>query len=158
MTRQIDDYSDLPLFAKEEHFFVRSQLVRERAMPSIGLTSSEEAAKYIREQIGDYDREAFLVLGLNQRHRLNVTSIVHIGSATESIADAADIARVALYSNSTNIIIAHNHPSGVSSPSPEDQKLTQRVKAVVALLNIRLLDHIIIGAGEYYSFADQGAL
>jgi len=65
---------------------------------------------------------------------------------------------VALYSNARCIIIAHNHPSGDSSPSAEDRAVTKKVKEAATLLNIALLDHIIIGDGEYYSFADQGLL
>lgn len=160
MISRPDDYSDLPLFAsyKEEHYLVHSQLVRERPMPQIKVQSSAEAAQYIREQIGDYDREAFVVIALNTRHGINATAIIHIGSATESIVDTSDILRVALYSNARCIIIAHNHPSGESSPSAEDRAVTKKVKEATALLNITLLDHIIIGEGEYYSFADSGAL
>ena len=155
-----DDYSDLPLFAglEEVHYFVRSQLVRERSLPRIKIQSSTEAAQYIREQIGDYGREAFVVLALNTRHGVNAPSIVHLGSATESIVDTSDILRVALYSNARCIIIAHNHPSGEASPSAEDRAVTKKVKEAATLLNITLLDHIIIGDGEYYSFADQGLL
>lgn len=154
------DYSDLPLFAglREEHYFVRSQLVRERPLLRIKIQSSTEAAQHIREQIGDYDREAFVVLALDTRHGVNATSIVHLGSATESVVDTSDILRVALYSNARCIIIAHNHPSGDSSPSAEDRAVTKKVKEAATLLNIALLDHIIIGDGEYYSFADQGLL
>ena len=154
------DYSDLPLFATlhEEHYWERSQLIREKRMPPTKIQSSDDAATYIREQISDYDREAFVVLSLSTRHSINAASIVHIGSATESVVDTSDILRVALYSNARCIIIAHNHPSGESSPSAEDRAVTKKVKEAAALLNVTLLDHIIIGANEYYSFADSGLL
>lgn len=157
---RLDDYSDLPLFAgiSEEHYFVRSMMIREKVMPQIKISCSEDAAKFAREQIGDYDREAMLVMALNNRHGLNATSIVHIGSATESIADTADIIRVALNSCSRALIVVHNHPSGESAPSREDRAVTKKIKDACALMNIRFLDHIIIGDGEYYSFADQGLL
>ena len=157
---RLDDYSDLPLFAgiSEEHYFVRSMMIKEKVMPKIKISCSEEAAKFAREQIGNYDREVLLVMALNTRHSLNATSIVHIGSATESIVDPSDVIRVVLHSCSVALIIAHNHPSGDSSPSREDKTLTQKIKGAAVLMNIRFLDHIIIGDGEYYSFADQGAL
>ena len=151
-------YADLPLFETKTHYFVRSQLVREKEMPPVKISSSSDAAQYVREQIGDYDREVILALALDIRHNINATSIVHIGSGNESVADTADILRVALYSSSRNLIIAHNHPSGDPSPSAEDRAITQRLKEAAALLNITLMDHIIIGNNGYYSFADEGLL
>jgi len=160
MKRLPDSYSDLPLFAavNEEHYFVRSQMVREKVMPSIKFSNSEDVAKFVREQIGDYDREVMLVMALNNRNGLNATSIVHIGSTTESIANSADIIRVALNSCSTALIIAHNHPSGESAPSEEDRALTKKLREAAALMNMRLLDHVVLGNNNYYSFADSGIL
>lgn len=151
-------YKDLPLFGKSTHYFVRTQLVREKEMPHLNISCSTDAASYVREQIGDFDREVILAIAMDARHNVNATSMVHIGSANESVADTADILRVALYSSSRNLIIAHNHPSGDPSPSSEDKTLTKRLKEAAALLNITLLDHIIIGNESHYSFADEGQL
>jgi DNA repair protein RadC len=151
-------YAELPLFENRTHYYVRSQLVREKEMPHVKISSSSDAAKYIREQIGDYDREVILAIALNARNSVNATSIVHIGSGNESVADTADIVRVALNSCSRNLIIAHNHPSGEPSPSTEDQAITKRLKEAASLLGIKLMDHIIIGDDAYYSFADEGLL
>lgn len=140
------------------HYFVRSQLVREKEMPNVKITCSSDAASYVREQIGDYDREVILAMALDTRHNVNATSIVHIGTSNESVADTSDILRIALNSCSRNLIIAHNHPSGDPSPSAEDKALTKRLKEGASLLNIKLLDHIIIGIDNYYSFADEGQL
>lgn len=151
-------YADLPLFEKSTHYFVRTQLVREKEMPHFNISCSTDAASYVREQIGDFDREVILAIAMDARHNVNATSMVHIGSANESVADTADILRIALYSSSRNLIIAHNHPSGDPSPSAEDKALTKRLKEAAALLNINLLDHIIIGNETYFSFADEGQL
>lgn len=140
------------------HYFVRSQLVREKEMPNVKITCSSDAASYVREQIGDYDREVILAMALDTRHNVNATSMVHIGTSNESVADTSDILRIALHSCSRNLIIAHNHPSGDPSPSAEDKALTKRLKEGASLLNIKLLDHIIIGIDNYYSFADEGQL
>ncbi|NMC35221.1 MAG: DNA repair protein RadC [Veillonellaceae bacterium] len=160
MNSKPDDYSDLPLFAKvpEEHYFVRSHLVRESRLPLVIIQSSDEAARYIRGLIGDFDREAFVVLALNTRHGINATSIVHLGSVNESIVDPADVLRVALYSNAKCLIVAHNHPSGTVSPSTEDRTITKKIKEAAVIFSLTLLDHIIIGGEDYYSFADQGLL
>ena len=152
------NYTDLPLFEKSTHYFVRTQLVREKEMPHVNISCSTDAASYVRKHIGDFDREVILAIALDARHNVNATSMVHIGTANESVADTADILRVALYSSSRNLIVAHNHPSGDPSPSAEDKALTKRLKEAAALLNINLLDHIIIGDDRHYSFADEGQL
>ncbi len=152
------EYADLPLFEKQPHYFVRTQLVREKEMPHVNISCSADAAQYVREHIGDYDREVILVIAMDSRHNVNATSIVHIGTANESVADTADILRIALYSSSRNLIIAHNHPSGDPSPSAEDKALTKRMKEAASLMNIKLLDHLIIGSERYYSFTDEGQL
>ena len=152
------NYTDLPLFEKSTHYFVRTQLVREKEMPHANISCSTDAASYVREQIGDFDREVILAIAMDAHHNVNATSMVHIGTANESVADTSDILRVALYSSSRNLIIAHNHPSGDPSPSAEDKALTRRLKEAAALLNINLLDHVIIGNERHYSFADEGQL
>ncbi len=151
-------YADLPLFEKSTHYFVRTQLVREKEMPHANISCSTDAASYVREHIGDFDREVILAIALDARHNVNATSMVHIGTANESVADTADIIRIALFSSSRNLIIAHNHPSGDPSPSAEDRALTKRLKEAASLLNITLLDHIIIGSERHYSFADEGQI
>lgn len=151
-------YADLPLFENRTHYYVRSQLVREKEMPHVKISCSSDAAQYIREQIGDYDREVILAIALDFRHNINATSIVHIGSGNESIADPSDILRIALYSSSRKLIVAHNHPSGDPSPSMEDKAITKKLKEAAALLNSTLMDHIIVGNDRHYSFADEGIL
>ena len=152
------NYADLPLFEKSTHYFVRTQLVREKEMPHANISCSTDAASYVREHIGDFDREVILAIAMDARHNVNATSMVHIGTANESVADTSDILRVALYSSSRNLIVAHNHPSGDPSPSAEDKALTKRLKEAASLLNITLLDHVIIGNETYFSFADEGQL
>ncbi len=152
------NYTDLPLLEKGTHYFVRTQLVREKEMPHANISCSTDAASYVREQIGDFDREVILAIAMDARHNVNATSMVHIGTANESVADTSDILRVALYSSSRNLIVAHNHPSGDPSPSAEEKALTKRLKEAASLLNITLLDHVIIGDERHYSFADEGRL
>jgi len=151
-------YKDLPLFEKQPHYWVRSQLVREKEMPHVKIACSSDAASYARKHIGDFDREVILAIALDVRHNINATSMVHIGTSNESVADTADILRIALFSSSRNLIIAHNHPSGDPLPSAEDKALTKRLKEAASLLNIKLLDHIIIGSERHYSFCDEGQM
>ena len=157
-----DDYSDLPLFNQgakiEYHYFVRGQMVKEKALPYIEFRDSDDASQYIRGQIGDYEREVLLALGLNSRNGLQATAIVHIGTSNQSICNVADILRVALLSCSPSLIVAHNHPSGQPSPSKEDKILTDKLNKAASLMDIKMLDHIIVGGPNYYSFADEGQI
>ena len=80
------------------------------------------------------------------------------GGITSTTADIRLIFAAALKAGATGMILAHNHPSGTLSPSPQDRQLTQRIKQVAQLMEIDLLDHLILTSESFYSFAEQGQL
>lgn len=96
-------------------------------------------------------QERFAVLLLDVKHRLLGTQVITIGTATETLAHPRDIFREVLRRGATRAIIAHNHPSGSLDPSPEDISLTQQLLAGAQFLGIPLLDHLILGNGNYQS-------
>jgi DNA repair protein RadC len=96
-------------------------------------------------------QERFSVLLLDVRHRLLGTQVISIGTATETLAHPRDIFREVIRQGATRVIVAHNHPSGNVEPSPEDIALTRQLLAAAQLLAIPLLDHLILGNGEYRS-------
>jgi DNA repair protein RadC len=96
-------------------------------------------------------QEKFAVLLLDVRHRLLATQVISIGTATETIAHPRDIFRDAIRQGATRIIVAHNHPSGNLDPSPEDLALTRQLLAGAQLLAMPLLDHLILGNGDFRS-------
>jgi DNA repair protein RadC len=96
-------------------------------------------------------QERFAVLLLDVKHRLLGTRVITIGTATETLAHPRDIFREVLKSGATRVIVAHNHPSGNTDPSPEDLALTQQLLAGAALLGIPILDHLILGNGTFTS-------
>jgi DNA repair protein RadC len=81
-----------------------------------------------------------------------------IGGIAQVYVDVRSIFKKALLNNATGIIIGHNHPSGNVKPSEEDKNLTKRIKAICGIMDINLLDHIIIGMNNYFSFAEEGIL
>ena len=100
-------------------------------------------------------QERFAVLLLDVQHRLMGTQVISIGTATETIAHPRDIFREIIRQGATRTIVAHNHPSGSIEPSPEDIELTRQLLAGARLLGIPLLDHLILGNGDYSSLRQR---
>jgi DNA repair protein RadC len=98
----------------------------------------------------------FCCLYLDKRHRLIQYQELFRGTIDGASVHPREIVKLALQRNSAAVIIAHNHPSGVPEPSQADELITQRVKEALALVDIRLLDHIIIGDGASVSLAERG--
>ena len=94
---------------------------------------------------------------LNAKHRPIGLNTVSVGSLTASTAHPREVFKPALTGNAAAVIVAHNHPSGDPAPSAEDVQLTKRLRDAGELLGIRVLDHVILGDGKYYSFVDAGA-
>jgi DNA repair protein RadC len=124
------------------------------------IKSSKDAYKLLREiifPVVDY-KETFVLLCLNRANELLGYSIVAIGGISGVVTDVRVIFQTALITNSSSIIVAHNHPSGNLQPSEQDRTITSKISSAGRWLDIFLLDHIIITNESYYSFADEGAL
>lgn len=106
----------------------------------------------------DETKEHVIVLNLNNKNVLQSWNVVSIGTMSESIVHPREVFISAIHDNASAIILAHNHPSGVSSPSGEDRSCTSRIKQAGELIGIPLLDHVIIAAKGYYSFKEEGIL
>ncbi|NDV84105.1 JAB domain-containing protein, partial [Bacteroides sp. 51] len=101
----------------------------------------------------------FKVILLNQANKVLGVHNLSSGGIDGTYADVRQILQIAILSNAVGIIISHNHPSGNTSPSVNDRKLTTTIKQACDIMNIRLLDHIIVTKDEgYYSFTDEGEL
>lgn len=105
-------------------------------------------------------QERFIVMYLNRANRVIGIYPLSVGGITGTVADPRLILAVALKVVATNIILVHNHPSGNLQPSRVDEDLTRRIKEAALYMDIKVLDHIILGPNdsEYYSFADEGLL
>ena len=136
----------------------RVTLVREgrATAPSSPFLTSVAAAASLRPLFAHLDREQFLVCGLDAKHCIIGINIVSIGSLTLAIVHPREVFKPLILMNAAAWICAHNHPSGDSTPSPEDRVLTSRLRQGADLLGITLLDHLILTDDGCYSFADQG--
>lgn len=122
------------------------------------VTNSREIADYCRSRFKDLHYEVFAVAYLNQANKINHFEIISRGGITGTIADPRIILKKALEEEATSIVLCHNHPSGNLAPSRADKAMTQRIKEAAALLDIRVIDHIIVSEEGHYSFADEGML
>lgn len=120
------------------------------------IKQSKEAAEILIPLMRDLNHEVFYVLYLNQSNRLIKYEIISSGGLTGTVADLRIILKNALLYNSNQIIIAHNHPSGNLQPSRADKDLTNKLKEAAMFMDIKLLDHLIIGEGSYLSMVDEG--
>ena len=113
---------------------------------------------FLRLTLGECERETFAVVFLDNRHR--VLSVEHMfqGTIDACSVHPREVVKAALAHNAAAVILAHNHPSGVSEPSSADQAITQRLVDALRLVDVRVLDHFVVGEGEPVSFAERGLL
>jgi DNA repair protein RadC len=127
-----------------------------RAGPS--LSSPRATRDFLSARLRDLEHEVFCCLYLDKRHRLIHFEELFRGTLDGASVHPREIVKNALQRNCAAIIIAHNHPSGIAEPSQADEMITRRVKEALALVDIRLLDHIIVGDGSCVSLAERGFL
>lgn len=122
------------------------------------VRSSREAFEHFYARLSDLQYEQFWVLLLNQANKVIRLVNISDGGVSGTIVDPKKVFKMALEYNACNLILCHNHPSGNLVPSGNDLKLTSKMVDAGKMLEIRVLDHIIIGQNDYYSFADEGEL
>ena len=122
------------------------------------MGSPDVTRQFLQNHLRDPSREVFCCLFLNSQHALICCENLFWGTLDGAAVYPREVVRRALELQSAAVIFAHNHPSGVAQPSRADRRITERLQAALALLDIRVLDHIIIGRGEAFSFAEDGLL
>jgi DNA repair protein RadC len=122
------------------------------------LTSPQAAFSFLLAQLRDRPYEVFCCLYLDNRHRLIAFEELFRGTVDCAQVHPREVLRQALRHNATALILAHNHPSGGLEPSPADEAITRRLKAGLSLMDMRVVDHVIVGGSRCYSFAEHGLL
>lgn len=120
------------------------------------LLSPTDSAGYLKARLRDYPFEVFAVLFLDTRHRAIACEELFRGSIDGAAVHPREVVRRALAHNAAAVILAHNHPSGVAEPSDADRMITRRLQDALALVEIRVLDHLVIGDGAPVSLAARG--
>ena len=121
------------------------------------LTSPQASKDYVKLQLAEYEHEVFACLFLDNRNRVIAFDKLFNGTIDGASVYPREVVKASLSHNAAAVIFAHNHPSGVAEPSLADEKITQRLKEALSLMEIRVLDHLIVGE-EVVSFAERGLL
>lgn len=124
----------------------------------IVLDTPEAAFLFLQPKARRLDREHLWRIDLDARSHIVGYEVVSIGSLSASLVHPREILKGAILANAAGFMIAHNHPSGDETPSPEDRDVTQRIRRAGELLGIPLIDHIVIGGDRFYSFKSTGLL
>ena len=122
------------------------------------VNTAGSAALFIRRILPDNVREHFVVLLLDARLQVVSYYVAATGGASSCPVSEREVFQAAVVAGAHALVVAHNHPSGLPTPSAEDLVVTQRLKRAGELLGIRVVDHVIIGAESHYSLAEQGSL
>ena len=135
----------------------RRQL-RERLGHSHAITNPADTEHYLSARLRDYPYEVFACLFLDTRHRIITYEELFRGTIDGASVHPREVVRRALQHNAAAVIFAHNHPSGVAEPSQADQRLTRRLSDALGLIDVRVLDHFVIGDHAAVSFAQRGMI
>jgi len=133
---------------------VLSQRVRRGATMSL----PEAVKDYLRVQLGVLEHEVFCVLFLDAQHRIIALKQMFRGTVTQTSVYPREVVKEALAVNSAAVILAHNHPSGVAEPSRADEFLTQSLRQALALVDVRVLDHLVVAGADVTSFVELGLM
>jgi len=122
------------------------------------LSKPDETRDFLRLRLADYRNEVFGCLFLDNRHRIIAVRELFQGTIDGASVYPRVVVQQAMEVNAAAIVFFHNHPSGVAEPSHADESITRRLKDALALVDVRVLDHFVVSAGESVSFAERGLL
>lgn len=143
--------------AGQEQILTAAQgIVDARMVRGVSFKDPTVACEFFRDKLGHLEREVFAAVMLDARHRLIEYAELFQGTIDGAEVHPREVARHALRLNAAAVVVAHNHPSGETDPSAADRAVTSRMKQALALLDIRLLDHCIVGGRQSLSMAARG--
>ena len=147
---------------KAARFVAAMELARRAAWEELAarpaLTSPRDSAAFLKARMADRPYEVFGALFLDNRHRVLAFEEMFRGTLDGASVHPREVVRAALEHNAAACIFAHNHPSGVAEPSAADRNITRQLRDALQLIGVRVLDHLVIGAGEPTSMAARGLI
>jgi len=143
--------------SSEDILRMATELVNRRFARGRALCSPEEAKAFVAIKLGHLGHEVFAVLFLDNRHRVLAFEKLFRGTIDGASVHPREVVKRTLALNAAAVILAHNHPSGETEPSQADRRITQRLRDALALVDVRVLDHLVVGSGVV-SMAERGWL
>lgn len=122
------------------------------------ISSPDITRAYLQTQLRNRERESFACMYLDNQRQLIIYEEPFHGTIDGASVHPREVVKRALQVNAAAVIFAHNHPSGITIPSEADKQITQKLKVALATVDIRVLDHFIVGSGRLYSFAENGLI
>ncbi len=122
------------------------------------FTQPHAAADFLRLKMGEYEREVFAVMLLDNQHRLLDYQELFFGTINAGTVHPREVVKVTLGKNASAVILAHNHPSGMTEPSDADKAITIRLKELLEVVDVQVLDHFVVGQHDVVSFAERGLI
>lgn len=148
--------------AKQAELLAVLEIARRALLAELGqrpvFDSPQAVRDYLKLQLSALEHEVFAVLFLNAQHHLIAYEPMFRGTLTQTSVYPREVLKRCLDLNAAAVILAHNHPSGVAEPSRADEFLTQSLKSALAMIDVRVLDHMVVGRGKVVSFAERGLL
>ena len=126
--------------------------------PGVALIMPDAVIDFLRLKLAELEHEIFGVIWLDNRHRVIEYQELARGTIDGAHIAPREVVKAALACNAAAVIFTHNHPSGVAEPSDDDKRITERLKAALGLIDIRVLDHILISGMNSYSFSEGGLM
>jgi DNA repair protein RadC len=161
-----------PLFVEQEagHYLIAnpitleqicsitSDLLAQHFQYGEGLTSSAITVQYLQSKLAMKEHEVFSCIFLNSQHQVLACEDLFTGTIDSTSVYPREVVKRVLHHNAAAVILSHNHPSGVPEPSQADQTITKRLQEALKLIDVRVLDHLVIGGADTVSFAERGLL
>lgn len=155
--KEIDGIGPKNAFAVRFVHDVARKFLKERPLGKNYLRSAQEVVDYLWHALSSLDREVFVCIFLDSQHGVIAIEELFYGTINASAVYVREVIKKALQYGAAALVFAHNHPSGVTTPSIADRTITKRLLLAAELMEITVLDHIIVGSrGAYYSFAEHG--
>ncbi|MGH8126356.1 MAG: RadC family protein [Rhodanobacteraceae bacterium] len=132
--------------------------LREELVTRTALASPRDSAAFLKAQLAHKPYEVFACLFLDNRHRVLAFEELFRGTLDGASVHPREVVRASLKHNAAAVILAHNHPSGVAEPSAADRNITRQLRDALQLVGVRVLDHLVVGAGEPTSMAARGLI
>lgn len=137
---------------------LKTKLKKDGACVTSVETASAEARLFLNMALADKEREVFIVMFLDIQNRIIESVELFAGTVDGAAVYPREVVKAAISLNASRVILAHNHPSGETNPSQADKNITQRIQSALSLVDIKVIDHIIVGGDKNFSFAAHGLL
>lgn len=143
---------------KQRVLWLAERVLSEYVRRGDALRNPDDTKRYLQAKLGCAEREEMWLLLLDNRHRLIADERISIGTINGAEVHPREAVRCAMKHNAAALILAHNHPSGVAEPSHSDRTITERLVSALAYVDVRVLDHMVVGATEVVSMAELGMM